>query len=83
VRDIVTNENSLATVEAVVGLAKAMRIESVAEYVETHKIAVAVRSLGVDYAQGYAYGRPEPLDKLLKQLDVEESRRQRMLFLET
>jgi diguanylate cyclase (GGDEF)-like protein len=83
VRDILTNKNSLATVQAVVGLAKALKIETVAEYVETDEIAVAVRGLGVDYAQGYAYSKPEPFDTLLEQLDHDESRRQRMLFLET
>jgi len=83
VRDILTNKNSLATVKAVVELAKALNIDTVAEYVETEAIAHAVRRLGIDYAQGYAYGKPEPLDKLLERLDREESQRQRMLFLET
>jgi diguanylate cyclase (GGDEF)-like protein len=83
VRDILTNKNSLATVKAVVDLAKALGIETVAEYVETEAIAHAVRKLGIDYAQGYAYGKPEPFDKLLELLDRDESQRQRMLFLET
>jgi len=83
VRDILTNKNSLATVKAVVELAKALGIDTVAEYVESEAIAQAVRRLGIDYAQGYAYGEPEPLDKLLERLDREESQRQRILFLET
>jgi EAL domain-containing protein (putative c-di-GMP-specific phosphodiesterase class I) len=83
VRDILSNKNSLATVQAIVGLAEAMKIETVAEYVETDEIAVAVRQLGVDYAQGFAYGRPEPFDQLLERLEREESQRQRILFLET
>ena len=33
-------------------------------------------------AQGYAYGKPEPLDELLKKLDGDESQRLRKLFLE-
>jgi diguanylate cyclase (GGDEF)-like protein len=83
VRDILTNKNSQATVNAVVELAKALGIDTVAEYVETEAIGQAVRKVGVDYAQGYAYGKPEPFDKLLELLDREESQRQRMLFLET
>jgi diguanylate cyclase (GGDEF)-like protein len=83
VRDILTNKNSLATVKAVVELAKAMGIDTVAEFVESEAIAQAVRKLGIDYAQGYAYGKPEPFDKLLERLDREESQRQRILFLET
>jgi diguanylate cyclase (GGDEF)-like protein len=83
VRDILTNRNSLATVKAVVDLAKALGIDTVAEYVETEEIGNAVRKLGIDYAQGYAYGKPEPFDQLLERLDGEESKRQRLLFLET
>ena len=41
-------------------------MDTVAEYVETREIADAVRRLGVDYAQGYAFGMPEPLDGVLQ-----------------
>ncbi len=82
VRDILTDRNSKATVKAIVELAKGLGMDTVAEYVETQEIAAAVRKLGVDYAQGYAYGKPEPLDELLKKLDGDESQRLRKLFLE-
>ena len=82
VRDIVTDRNSKATVRAIVELAKGLSIDTVAEYVENEEIATAVRKLGVDYAQGYHFGRPEPLDALLKNLDSDESQRLRKLFLE-
>lgn len=82
VRDILTDRNSLATVKAVVELAKGLGIETVAEYVETQAIADTVSSLGVDYAQGYAFGRPEPLNEVLESLAHDESRRQHRLFLE-
>ena len=81
-RDILTDRNSQATVRAIVELAKALSLDTVAEYVETEEIARAVRKLGVDYAQGYAYGRPEPLDGLLESLGRDESRRLHKLFLE-
>jgi EAL domain-containing protein (putative c-di-GMP-specific phosphodiesterase class I) len=82
VRDILTDRNSKATVKAIVELSKGLGLDTVAEYVETQEIAAAVRKLGVDYAQGYAYGKPEPLDALLKKLDGDESQRLRKLFLE-
>jgi EAL domain-containing protein (putative c-di-GMP-specific phosphodiesterase class I) len=82
VRDILTDRNSKATVKAIVELAKGLGLDTVAEYVETQEIAAAVRKLGVDYAQGYAYGKPEPLDELLRKLDGDESQRLRKLFLE-
>ncbi len=83
VRDILTNRNSHATVCAIVELAKGMGIETVAEYVETEEIAQAVKRLGVDYAQGYAYGKPEPLSDLLCDLTHDESRRLHRLYLES
>jgi diguanylate cyclase (GGDEF)-like protein len=82
VRDILTDRNSLATVRAIVELAKGLSMDTVAEYVETEAIADEVRRLGVDYAQGYAFGRPEPLDTLLESLSQDESRRLHRLFLE-
>ena len=53
------------------------------EYIEAAEfIADAVRRLGVDYGQGYAFGKPEPLDRLLADLTRDESRRLHKLFLE-
>jgi diguanylate cyclase (GGDEF)-like protein len=82
IRDILADRNSLATVKAIVELAKAMSLETVAEYVESDAILAAVRRLGVDYVQGYAIGKPQPLDVLLRDLDSDESRRMRRLHLE-
>jgi diguanylate cyclase (GGDEF)-like protein len=83
VRDILSDRNSLATVKAIVELAKGLGIETVAEYVENGQIAQEVRRLGVDYAQGYAFGRPEPLTEILESLAHDESRRLHRLYLET
>jgi diguanylate cyclase (GGDEF)-like protein len=57
VRDILTDRNSLATVRAIVELASGLSMDTVAEYVESKAIAKEVRRLGVDYAQGYAFGK--------------------------
>jgi len=70
-------------VKAIVELAKGLGIETVAEYVENDQIAQEVRRLGVDYAQGYAFGRPEPLTQILESLAHDESRRLHKLYLET
>jgi len=82
VRDILTDRNSLATVKAVVELANGLSMDTVAEYVENDAIANEIRRLGVDYAQGYAFGRPEPLDALLEGLSEDESRRMHRMWLE-
>jgi diguanylate cyclase (GGDEF)-like protein len=83
VRDVATDRNSRSTVRAIVELAAGMSIDTVAEFVETKEIADEVRELGVDYAQGYAFGKPEPLHEVLKALGDEESRRLHRLFLES
>ena len=82
VRDVVSNRRSQATVRGIVELAKGFSVDTVAEYVENQAIADKVRELGVDYAQGYAFGTPEPLDKILAALGQDESRRLHKLFLE-
>ena len=82
VRDIVTNPRSQATVRGIVELARGFSIDTVAEFVENEAIAEKARSLGVDYAQGYAFGRPEPLDSVLESLAHDESQRLHRLFLE-
>ncbi len=82
VRDILTDRNSQATVTAIVELARGLKIETVAEYVENGAIAMEVKRMGVDYLQGYAIGKPEPLDTLLAGLAADESKRLHKLFLE-
>jgi EAL domain-containing protein (putative c-di-GMP-specific phosphodiesterase class I) len=82
VRDIVTDKRSQATVRGIVELAKGLSMDTVAEYVENDTIADVVRRMGVDYAQGYAFSKPEPLDALLADLAHDESRRMQKLMLE-
>ena len=82
VRNVATDRSSRSTVRAIVELAAGLSIDTVAEFVETEEIAQEVRDLGVDYAQGYAYGRPRPLKDILAELSAEESQRVHRLFLE-
>jgi EAL domain-containing protein (putative c-di-GMP-specific phosphodiesterase class I) len=75
VRDILTSSSSQQTVKAIMQLTRGMGIDTVAEFVESDAIAQKVRSLGIDYAQGYAYGKPEPLEDVLRRLHKEEAQR--------
>jgi EAL domain-containing protein (putative c-di-GMP-specific phosphodiesterase class I) len=68
VRDVQTNRRSQATVQAIVQLAKSIGADTVGETVETLEAADKLRQLSVDRAQGYAFGRPEPLEGVLDQL---------------
>jgi predicted signal transduction protein with EAL and GGDEF domain len=47
-----------------------MSITTVAEYIETEAISIRIAELGVDYGQGFAIGRPIPLEDLLTELPL-------------
>jgi PAS domain S-box-containing protein len=63
VRDLATNSASRHVVEAVVTLARAFGLQTVAEGVEDAAALEVVRELGVDFAQGYHIARPAPFDQ--------------------
>ena len=65
VRDILHNERSQSLVRAISELAHAMGMETVAEYVETPEICMRLIELQVQFGQGYAIGRPRPLEGIL------------------
>jgi len=65
IRDITENQISESMVAAITQVAKVMKLETVAEYVETKKSKELITSLGVDYAQGHEVGRPTPLEGVL------------------
>ena len=50
-------------VGAIVQLARRLGIKTVAEYVATEAIFETIRDLGVDYAQGYLFGKPAPFSE--------------------
>jgi len=70
VRDILKDARADSMVHAIAQLARGMSIATVAEYVETDEIRNRVGALGVDYAQGFAVGRPAPFTDLLAQLPL-------------
>jgi PAS domain S-box-containing protein len=60
VRDAVTNPASRHVIEAVVSLARAFSLQTVAEGVEDEPTLQLLRDLRVDFVQGYLLGRPSP-----------------------
>ncbi|HID82919.1 MAG TPA: EAL domain-containing protein [Chromatiales bacterium] len=65
IRDIVDNAVNFAFVKSIDEIAKAMGKKTIAEYVETKGAQNKLRDIGVDYIQGYAIHKPEPIDNLL------------------
>jgi len=68
IRDITDNRISESMVAAITQVAKVMKLETVAEYVESAKIKTLIEKLGVDFAQGHAIGKPSRLDDVLNEL---------------
>ncbi len=68
VRDVVGDDRSQAMLSAIVQLARAMGLATVAECVESEQIHDITRRLGVEYGQGFSIGRPTPLDQVIRDL---------------
>ena len=60
-----------AMVSSISSLAKVIGIEVIAEFVENKRIEAALKSLNIDYAQGFHYSKPVPLKQYLETLKEE------------
>ena len=61
VRDLATNQANRDVVEAIVRLARAFNVRTVAEGIEDDATLECVRAAGVDFGQGFYLGRPAPI----------------------
>jgi len=61
IRNINNDTIAQNMVETIVTFAKKQNIETIAEYVEDEDIYNTICELGVDYSQGYYFGKPAPL----------------------
>ena len=70
VMDLAQEGHDTTIVEAVINMARGLRIEVVAEGVETEEQAALLNDLGCELAQGYLYSRPVPAAQAAKLLDA-------------
>lgn len=61
VKNIVNDSFSRNIVETIAIFAKKQNIKTIAEFVESKEIYDVLKEIGVDYSQGYYFGKPEAL----------------------
>jgi|GEM_PF-5816260 len=64
VRDMHIDKTDYAVVAAINEIAHRLGIKTIAEFVESEAIIEKLAKVGVDYGQGYALGKPVPLDEV-------------------
>ncbi len=60
IKNVADNPIDIVMVEAITKIAHVMGIKTIAEYVESQRVMDKLMELGVDYAQGYFLGKPQP-----------------------
>ena len=64
IRNLDSSEIDQRMVSAMVEIARALGLRTIAEFVENGEILEQLRSFGVDFAQGYHIGKPAPVEEL-------------------
>ena len=60
IRNIDTSAYTRSVVRSIVTFAKEQNIQTVAEFIENETLYRIVKEMGIDYSQGYHFGKPEP-----------------------
>lgn len=68
VRDLRANSKNDYLCRAIISMAQGLGLKTVAEGIETKRIAKHLRKLGCDSGQGYFWSRPEPAEAVLQRL---------------
>jgi diguanylate cyclase (GGDEF)-like protein len=66
VRDVVDDPLDEAAVRCFAEVARVVGVKTVAEFVDRPEVLAKLRSMGIDYAQGFLLHRPAPLHELLE-----------------
>jgi diguanylate cyclase (GGDEF)-like protein/PAS domain S-box-containing protein len=65
IKNLLRDPANAAITRSINDIAHTLGNQTIAEFVESESILREVRSIGIDYAQGYAVGRPVPLSDLV------------------
>ncbi len=69
VDDVDTDADDVALVDAVAGLGQALKMQTVAEGIETDAQWATLRRLGIDHGQGYLFGKPADPEQIRAMLN--------------
>ncbi|WP_245444530.1 EAL domain-containing protein [Bradyrhizobium sp. Y36] len=75
IRNLTHQPRSSAIISSIVTLARGLDMSVTAEGVETREEYERLKALGVNYAQGYLFGRPHPIERILFDAPAKRSRR--------
>lgn len=64
IKNIDTDKNARIVVELILDFAKRMDVYTIAEFVHSDSVYQTVKSMGVDYVQGYYLGEPQELNTI-------------------
>jgi len=62
IKNLEFDKKSFSIIKGFLSFAKEQNIQTVGEFVENENIYLILKNLGVDYSQGYYFGKPEKLE---------------------
>jgi len=68
VKDMLDDPLDFEMVKSINEIGHVMGLETIAEFVENNAILAKLNEIGVDFVQGYAIGKPVPIDDILSDL---------------
>jgi EAL domain-containing protein (putative c-di-GMP-specific phosphodiesterase class I) len=68
VKDMLNDSLDAEMVKSINEIGHVMGLKTIAEFVESEAIMQRLQQIGVDYVQGYAIGKPVPIDDILNHL---------------
>jgi diguanylate cyclase (GGDEF)-like protein len=66
VRDIVDDSNDRSIVDTIIGMARSLELEVIAEGVETEEQKKILEKSGCTHFQGYLFGKPMPINQFIE-----------------
>lgn len=67
IKNIDKSKKNFKLVKSMVTMSKDFEVEIIAEYVENTEILNIIKEIGVDYSQGYYFGKPMSFEKIIEE----------------